>query len=270
MAYIGDIIAYEDRQTVLARFLSGQILGLIFGQTFGGIFSEFLSWRGIFILLGGLYLLITLLLFVELRSPRVVKAETVGRFSLAGQLKQIFGLLVIAKVRSVLIAVFLEGFLFFGAMAYVSAFLKHTFALNYFIIGIVLSCFGLGGLFYALMVVIGGGVLASCFAGITLIPTWGAIAPLIILIGLGFYMFHNTLQTNATQMAPHARGSAVSLFALCFFLGQAVGVAVSGMIVDGFGFQPVFIANGLLLLGLSVWFRWTLIRDHKPAGVAAA
>ena len=37
--------------------------------------------------------------------------------------------------------------------------------------------------------------------------------PAIALIGLGFYMLHNTLQTNATQMAPEARGLAVSLFA---------------------------------------------------------
>ena len=30
-------------------------------------------------------------------------------------------------------------------------------------------------------------------------------------------MLHNTLQTNATQMAPEARGLAVSLFAFMLF-----------------------------------------------------
>jgi len=29
MAYLGDVVPYENRQTVLARFLSGQILGVV-------------------------------------------------------------------------------------------------------------------------------------------------------------------------------------------------------------------------------------------------
>jgi len=62
------------------------------------------------------------------------------------------------------------------------------------------------------------------------------VAPLIAAIGAGFYMLHNTLQTNATQMAPAARGLAISLFAFCYFLGQAAGVAACGWAVDEFGY----------------------------------
>ena len=39
--------------------------------------------------------------------------------------------------------------------------------------------------------------------------------------GLGFYMLHNTLQVNATQMAPAHRGSSLALFAAILFIGQA-------------------------------------------------
>ena len=46
-------------------------------------------------------------------------------------------------------------------------------------------------------------------------------------IGLGFYMLHNTLQTNATQMAPQARGTAVALFSSALYLGQSLGVALA-------------------------------------------
>ena len=42
-----------------------------------------------------------------------------------------------------------------------------------------------------------------------------AVAPLATsTIGLGYYMLHNTLQTNATQMTPEARGTAVAGFLL--------------------------------------------------------
>jgi predicted MFS family arabinose efflux permease len=82
---------------------------------------------------------------------------------------------------------------------------------------------------------------------------------------VGFYMLHNTLQVNATRMAPAARGSAVSLFALCLFTGQSAGVWLSGKVVDAYGTAPVFIAValGLALLGFS--FRWRLKIQARAA-----
>ncbi len=47
MAFIGDHVAYEQRQATLARFMSGQILGLIGGQVIGGIVGDLLGWRGL-------------------------------------------------------------------------------------------------------------------------------------------------------------------------------------------------------------------------------
>jgi len=72
LAYIGDITAYEHRQAVLARYMTGTILGLLFGQVAGGIIMELAGWRAVFLVLGGAYALITALLVIELRSPRVV------------------------------------------------------------------------------------------------------------------------------------------------------------------------------------------------------
>jgi predicted MFS family arabinose efflux permease len=99
---------------------------------------------------------------------------------------------------------------------------------------------------------VGGGlVLAAGYLSLAFAPAPWATLPGILLIGVGFYMLHNTLQVNATQMAPAARGSAMSLFALCLFTGQSVGVWLSGMVVDAYGTEPVFIAValGLALLG---------------------
>src|SRR5579863_10708361 len=42
------------------------------------------------------------------------------------------------------------------------------------------------------------------------------------LIGFGFYMLHGCIQVQATEIAPDARGAAVS-FHCFFFLGQAIG-----------------------------------------------
>ncbi|MEH2092660.1 hypothetical protein [Nostoc sp.] len=47
-------------------------------------------------------------------------------------------------------------------------------------------------------------------------------------------MMHSTLQTQATELASEAQDIAVSFFALCLFVGQGIGVAVFGRIVDNF------------------------------------
>ncbi|HYZ27349.1 MAG TPA: MFS transporter, partial [Geminicoccaceae bacterium] len=47
MAFIGDHVPYEQRQTALARFLTGTILGIISGQVFGGVLGELVGWRAV-------------------------------------------------------------------------------------------------------------------------------------------------------------------------------------------------------------------------------
>ncbi len=47
------------------------------------------------------------------------------------------------------------------------------------------------------------------------------------LYGLGFYMLHNTLQINATQMTPKARATAFALFSSAIYFGQTIGVGAA-------------------------------------------
>ncbi|HEX3500498.1 MAG TPA: MFS transporter [Stellaceae bacterium] len=273
MAYLGDVVAYEQRQTVLARFLSGQILGVIFGQIFGGLFGDTLGWRGVFLVLGAIYLVITALLVLELRSPRVAQHRIRDGGAL---LARNLALLQIGRVRIIIATAFVEAFFFFGGFVYLGAYLRHEFVLSYLAVGTLLASFGIGGLIYASTVrplvarlgerglaLAGGLTLAIAFGLAAAAPAPWSVAPLIAAIGAGFYMLHNTLQTNATQMAPTARGLAISLFAFCYFLGQAAGVAACGWAVDEFGYAPVFVIDGAMLLVTALAFRATLAK--RPA-----
>jgi predicted MFS family arabinose efflux permease len=90
------------------------------------------------------------------------------------------------------------------------------------------------------------------------------MAPAAILtIGLGFYMLHNTLQTNATQMTPQARGTAVAIFSASLYLGQTAGVAAGGVIFDRFTAVPVFLIAAAVLLALALWFARQLKRRRS-------
>jgi predicted MFS family arabinose efflux permease len=75
-----------------------------------------------------------------------------------------------------------------------------------------------------------------------------------LLVGFGTYLFHNTLQTHATQMMPAVRGTSVALFASCFFFGQAIGALWAGPAFDHLGAVPLLLIPAVLLPLLTWWF----------------
>jgi MFS transporter, YNFM family, putative membrane transport protein len=275
MAFIGDHVPYHRRQTVLARFLTGTITGIICGQVFGGVLGEMVGWRAVFLLLGAVFLLIGVLLAIEVRSARVPPPRLTSSISLGSLLESYAVLLRRPWSRVVLATVCAEAFLFYGAFTFVGAYLHEGFGLDYARTGLLLGCMGLGGLLYALTVrwlvrglgerglaLYGGLAIAGGYLAVAISPML-LVAPAMVLLGLGIHMLHNTLQTNATQMAPEARGLAVSTFANVLFMGQAAGVWLSGGLIDRIGFAPVFIGAGAALLAVGGAF--SLLLRHRPA-----
>ncbi|MGH8595602.1 MAG: MFS transporter, partial [Gammaproteobacteria bacterium] len=64
-----------------------------------------------------------------------------------------------------------------------------------------------------------------------------------------------TLQTLATELAPEARGTAVSLFDFVLFAGQALGALVFGYVIDARGYATAFSVIGIVLGLLGLWMR---------------
>ncbi|MGC1777070.1 MAG: MFS transporter [Xanthobacteraceae bacterium] len=277
MAYVGDVTPYEQRQTILGRYLTGQILGQLFGQAAGGVLGDLVGWRNVFFVLSGIFAVATAGLFFELITnplthvPRDPGKTDKGFFAdYAAVLKTPFA-------RIVIIAAFIENALLWGAFAYIGAHLHARFAISYTLIGLSVGCFGIGGLIYAALVktfvyrlgqirlaVAGGFTIAAGYIVLALAPSWW-LAPLgTTAIGLGFYMLHNTLQTNATQMTPQARGTAVALFSSAIFIGQTVGVGIGAVVIDRIGAAPLFLGTAATLPVLAIWFAREL--KNKPAG----
>lgn len=275
MAFIGDHVPYQNRQAMLARFLSGTIFGVIAGQVLGGLLGELFGWRVVFLLLSGFFLVIGMLLALELRSARVPPPRLTSSISPAALIRGYTHLLSRHWVVIVLVTVFAEAFLFYGAFTFVGAYLHERFGLDYALVGVLLGCMGLGGLAYTLSVrrllrwlgerglsLAGGAAIAVGLVAVALSPL-ALMAPAIAVLGLGLYMLHSTLQTNATQMAPETRGLAVSTFANALFLGQALGVWLCGLAIDRIGFRPVFVVLGLALVLVGAGFARLL--DRRPA-----
>ena len=268
MAYIGDVIPYEQRQQVLGRYLSGQITGQLAGQAAGGIIGDWLGWRAAFFIHAAIFALAAIALFRELKvNPRTRPTQRREEQRARGFVADYRIVLANPFARFIVAVAFLEFAFMFGAFAYVGADLHLRFGVSFTLVGLIVCFFGLGGLVYAATVkqlvrwlgqprlaLLGGVILGFAYLVLALAPAWW-IAPLAVtLVGLGFYMLHNTLQTNATQMSPEARGTAVGVFSAALYLGQTAGVACFAFAVDRLGGRSVFAAVALLLPLLALSF----------------
>ncbi len=143
--------------------------------------------------------------------------------------------------RFLIICVFFEAALLYAVLSFIGADLHLRFGLGFTLIGIVVGFFAVGGLIYTFLVsflvnrlgqiglvIVGGLFVSAGYLTLVFQPVWWLSFGAMVLIGLGFYMVHNTFQTNATQMAPQARGTALALFSSVLYAGITVGVAVVG------------------------------------------
>jgi predicted MFS family arabinose efflux permease len=274
MAWIGDSVGYEDRQPVLARFLLGQILGVATGAAVGGFAAEQAHWRWPFGVLAA-WLLVTsiLLALVARKEPRQAPRADAHA---ADDAPAIFAS---SWSRVVVFTVFAEGIVIFGALAFIPTHLHFARGIPLSLAGLTIFAYGLGGVLFAILarpIVLRLGEVSLAVCG-TLLLTLGftvvALAPYASLAaagcfiaGVGFYSLHNTLQTNATQMAPKRRGAAMALFASLFFLGQSAGVALAGMLVERVGTTAVILCAGIAVIPVGITF--ARLRKARPRQLA--
>ena len=123
IAWLGDVIPYERRQPILARFASGQILGVVFGQAAGGILGEFVGWRGALLLVGVAHIAAGIALALEMRRL-TIGVPPPGRARWREAALAAYAILSRPWPRILLGTTFVEGVLMFGAFAYVGAHLQ--------------------------------------------------------------------------------------------------------------------------------------------------
>ncbi len=273
LAWIGDNVPFAERQPVLARYLIGQMLGMSAGQIAGGSLADWVGWRPAFFLVAAAFAVATLSLARRAAADaRAVRADA-ATGNIVGQfLRQSRQLLAERWPRRLIATVTLEGFLLFGAMALVPSFTQTDHAFTPTTAGLSAALFGLGGIVYASNarrmlgrlgaagLATGGGMLfAAAMLTLWLPSRAGTFAHAAIFVapivaGLGYYMLHNTMQNQASQMSTVARGAGFSWFATGLWVGQGFGVIAAALLAQHAGFLLVFaIAGaGVLALGLSL------------------
>ena len=269
MAYIGDAVPYEQRQVTLSKFLTGIVLAQILAGPVGGVFGEYVGWRGVFVVLALLSVGVSVALALRLRGlpdhrnpGRMFRPENYVRMATH------------RTGRLILVAAALDGMLFVGCFPYLAPYLHERFGLSYAEVGLILACFGLGALFYTRfarrlltllgeggMVLVGGLLIAAALAVAVASDRWWLFVPVELVLGLGFFMLHSVLQARATEMLPQARATAVAMFACLLFLGQSVGALLMGGAIARFGYGVAFLLDAGLIVLMTLWLAHILHRQ---------
>lgn len=275
MSYLADTVPPEERQPILARFVSGTIIGQAIGPFVGGSLTDLFGWRATFWVLAGVFAIVSSTLFIRTRDRwkgRGTKSPG-ALFSPARHLSIIRR----RHVKRVLTVVFLELFFLYACFSFLGVLLREKFDLSFTLVGTVLAGFGLGGLVYIIFVrvilahigqrgcVTFGGILSGLsLAGAATAPWWPAVMVCTTTLGFAFYMMHNTVQTKGTEMAPDMRTTGVALFSMCWAAGQATGVAVMGAAIGVVGYVPLSLLFAVGLAALGLWLRSNLHKLETP------
>jgi MFS family permease len=262
LATLADAVPIRFRQVALSRLLVFGIVGQIAGGTLAGVLAPLLGWRGV---LAGCGLAATAAAAIMLLAGAAKPAEPRGRFDLARAAGRYRAILSLPAARLVYGVVLVEGMLIFGIFPYLAPMLAARGLGGTQEAGLTLAAFGCGGIVFALIaplllgrigqsgvVLLGGALGASAMLGFAAAPMAALFIATGLALGTGFYMIHSSIQTRATELAPEARGSAVSLHAFHFHAGQALGPVVVGLASGALGTGAALAIAAAGILGLSV------------------
>ena len=274
MAWVGDTVPASQLQEMLTRTGLGSTMGIVGGQLAGGLLTDLLGWRWAFAFMTVLFGGVGSLMWADLRRQRRATQPAMSTSAAAprqGFVQSALRIITGEWSRVILLLAVVEGAVGFGVLAIWASHLHRSLGLSLSWSGGIVAFFGLGGMAYMAvgralirrlgqhgLVLWGGALVGGCALVLAYTPHWAPAIPASLLAGFGFFMFHNTMQANATQMAPHARGTAVSLFSSFLFLGQSIGVVAAAALMGRIGSSAVIALGGGAMAVLGLYFAWAL------------
>jgi len=272
-----DLVGPEKRQIAIGRTLAGSMTGNLLGASISGIVGDFLGWRGVLAVLGGLVVVASIAVAAGFRGAALTQAPRTSLSTLRHGYRTIF-----ANPNVICYAaVFIEGCCVLGLFPYLAAFLFELGETSLSIAGIVIAGFAVGGLFYTLTVsrfLPRLGVKGMMIAGATLVglqlaviafgPGWKIQAISLLFMGWGFYMIHGCMQVFASELSVEARATALSLHSFFFFMGQTVGPIAYGFGIQNVGKIPTLLTGAILMVALGLACA-RLLRQQRPADAGA-
>lgn len=272
-----DLVGPEKRQFAISRTLAGSMTGNLLGASFSGVIGDFVGWRGVLAVLGGLVIVASVAVAAGFRGAELRHPPRTNLSALRTGYRTIF-----ANPNALCyVAVFIEGCCVLGLFPYLAAFLVELGEPSLSIAGIVIAGFAVGGLFYTMsvsrflprlgvngMMIAGATLVALQLAAIAFGPSWKIQALCLVMMGWGFYMIHGCIQVFSSELSVEARATALSLHSFFFFMGQTVGPIAYGFGILNVGKIPTLLTSAAVMIALGLGCA-RLLKPRRPADAGA-
>jgi multidrug resistance protein len=246
-AAVGDYFPYSERGRAFGWVVSGTTMAVVVGLPLGSLLAGYLSWRWMFGLLAGVFLVVILLVIRFLpASEESHKSKERG----LAHYKSSFGLIL--RNRSTMVALLsssMFGIFWQGWATYTGAFFIQTFDISTEALAPIFTLQGLAILIASRF----GGVLADRFTKKSLAALAMVVGGIFMILltnihgtlGLGIAL--NTMMAipasmrfvagNAliSELVPKARGTMVSMNTSANEIGTMTGSAIGGLTIAASG-----------------------------------
>ncbi|MHC1943834.1 MFS transporter [Bradyrhizobium sp. UFLA06-06] len=278
LSLTSDLVGPDKRQLAIGRTLAGSMTGNLLGATASGLIGDFLGWRGVLAVLGGLVIIVALAVAAGFRGAALDRPPRTSLKALRHGYRTIF---TNPNARICYSAVFVEGCCVLGLFPFIASFLFELGETSLSIAGIVIAGFAIGGLLYTLtvsrllpwmgvrgMMVVGATLVAIQLVGVAFGPHWKLQMAGLLVMGLGFYMIHGCLQVFASELSVEARATALSLHSFFFFMGQTVGPIAYGFGLQHAGKTATLVSAAAVMVVLG-FICARFLKQTRPADAAA-
>jgi len=257
LVYIGDTVPISIRQKALADQLATSAVATALATMAAGVAAYLGLWRLAFAAPVLASAALGLLLARRLPEPEREDGDA-GLFARLGS--------VVRKPWAVLVVLLalIEGGVILGFLTYLAPALEdqgYSAAAS----GLVVGLYGIATLGWtrllkkvsdraggSVLLVAGGALLAAGYAAGAVGQNLIGVSLAAVFVGGGFAFMHSTLQTWATEVAPEARATVISLFAAALFTGSGLATSAAAPLAEDGSFGLLFALAALIALPLGL------------------
>ncbi len=253
ISYVGDLFPDpKHKLNAIGSVMGMYFLGAAAATAIGGGLSFFGSWRLVYLTYGVAEFIVLIFMLKYLVFGAGTPEAPGFRQAYANAFAQPF------LPRTVLL-LFLVGFAVFGSFTYLGDFLVTQTGYNIFMVGLILTLFGLTAF-------IGGrnvgnlrqklGPKMLLYAGLLGLISWfhigfwpgiAFIFPSLIGFGLAFVVLQSTIIMTAQQQLPMQRGTVMSMASFNMFVGGAFGVTINNFLLEWGGYPLLYLISSLAI-----------------------
>lgn len=255
LTYVGDTADEVHRQPALSDLMAAVAFGTALATAAAGVLAQLASWRLVFAVPSALAVGCALALG---RLPEPRRDTRVGMASTVRQTLTNRWVVVVVTLA------FVEGAVVLGILTLLAPALQSR-GVDASSAGLTIAAYGVSVLLAtrvvrvlsrrlprATLMAVGG---AAVVLGYTILALHISIPTVLtagLLLGVTQAFLHSSLQTWATSVLPHARGTVVSLFAACLFAGSSFAASAAAPLADHGQWTLLFGLTSAVALGMTV------------------